>query len=160
MRGFIMPRGADGNWLDSVVWGKSKVYHPLIPYTPDTKVAPWYIPWWGTFFYEALSAEYSLSIPHDVKGLINACGGNEQFIKRLDTFFDNNHYNVANEPSFMTPYLYHWADRPELSCERIRQIVADNYSDRPDGLPGNDDSGAMSSWLVWNMLGLYGLFGY
>ncbi len=159
MRGFIMPRGADGNWLDYVVWGKSKVYHPLIPYTPDTKVAPWYIPWWGTFFYEALSAEYSLSIPHDVKGLINACGGNEQFIKRLDTFFDNNHYNVANEPSFMTPYLYHWADRPELSNERIRQIVADNYSDRPDGLPGNDDSGAMSSWLVWNMLGLYPVAG-
>lgn len=159
MSGFIMPRDADGNWLDSVVWGKSKVYHPLIPYTPDTKVAPWYIPWWGTFFYEALSAEYSLSIPHDVKGLIDACGGKERFVKRLDTFFENNHYNVANEPSFMTPYLYHWADRPELSCERIRQIVNDNYSDRPDGLPGNDDSGAMSSWLVWNMLGLYPVAG-
>lgn len=159
MSGFIMPRDADGNWLDSVVWGKSKVYHPLIPYTPDTKVAPWYIPWWGTFFYEALSAEYSLSIPHDVKGLIDACGGKERFVKRLDTFFENKHYNVANEPSFMTPYLYHWADRPELSCERIRQIVNDNYSDRPDGLPGNDDSGAMSSWLVWNMLGLYPVAG-
>jgi predicted alpha-1,2-mannosidase len=159
MRGFIMPRDADGNWLDAVVWGKSKVYHPLIPYAPDTKVAPWYVPWWGTFFYEALSAEYSLSIPHDVDGLIEACGGKTRFIKRLDTFFDNNHYNVANEPSFMTPYLYHWVDRPELSCERIRQIINDNYSDRPDGLPGNDDSGAMSSWLVWNMLGLYPVAG-
>ncbi len=40
MRGFIMPRDADGRWLDSVPWGKSKVYHPLIPYRPDTKVAP------------------------------------------------------------------------------------------------------------------------
>lgn len=159
MRGFIMPRDADGRWLDSVPWGKSKVYHPLIPYRPDTKVAPWYLPWWSTFFYEALSAEYSLSIPHDVPGLVELCGGKEAFIKRLHTFFANKHYNVANEPSFMTPYLYHWADRPDLSVARIRQIVNDNYNDTPLGLPGNDDSGAMSSWLVFNMMGLYPVAG-
>lgn len=159
MRGFIMPRDADGRWLDSVPWGKSKVYHPLIPYRPDTKVAPWYLPWWSTFFYEALSAEYSLSIPHDVLGLVELCGGKEAFIKRLHTFFANKHYNVANEPSFMTPYLYHWVDRPDLSVARIRQIVNDNYNDTPLGLPGNDDSGAMSSWLVFNMMGLYPVAG-
>ena len=159
MRGFIMPRDAQGRWLDSVPWGKSKVYHPLIPYKPDTKVAPWYLPWWSTFFYEALSAEYSLSIPHDVPGLIEACGGKNAFIKRLDTFFANNHYNVANEPSFMTPYLYHWADRPDLSVKRIHQIVNDHYDDTPTGLPGNDDSGAMSSWLVFNMMGFYPVAG-
>ena len=159
MRGFIMPRDADGRWLDSVPWGKSKVYHPLIPYRPDTKVAPWYLPWWSTFFYEALSAEYSLSIPHDVPGLVELCGGKEAFINRLHTFFANKHYNVANEPSFMTPFLYHWVDRPDLSVARIRQIVNDNYDDTPLGLPGNDDSGAMSSWLVFNMMGLYPVAG-
>ena len=159
MRGFIMPRDANGRWLDSVPWGKSKVYHPMIPYQPDTKVAPWYLPWWSTFFYEALSAEYSLSIPHDVPGLIEACGGRDAFIKRLNTFFTNKHYNVANEPSFMTPYLYHWAGRPDLSVNRIHQIIQDNYDDTPTGLPGNDDSGAMSSWLVFNMMGLYPVAG-
>ena len=159
LRGFIMPRDAAGRWLDSVPWGKSKVYHPLIPYRPDTKVAPWYLPWWSTFFYEALSAEYSLSIPHDVPGLIEACGGKDAFIKRLDTFFVNKHYNVANEPSFLTPYLYHWVGRPDLSVERINQIVHDNYDDTPNGLPGNDDSGAMSSWLVFNMMGIYPVAG-
>lgn len=159
MKGFIMPRDAAGRWLDSVPWGKSKVYHPLILYRPDTKVAPWYLPWWSTFFYEALSAEYSLSIPHDVPGLIEACGGKEAFIKRLDTFFANKHYNVANEPSFLTPYLYHWVGRPDLSVERINQIVHDNYDDTPNGLPGNDDSGAMSSWLVFNMMGIYPVAG-
>ena len=159
MRGFIMPRDAEGRWLDDVPWGKSKVYHPTIPYRPDTKVAPWYLPWWSTFFYEALSAEYSLSIPHDVPGLVAACGGKDAFIKRLDTFFAHNHYNVANEPSFLTPYLYHWVDCPERSVERINQIIRDNYDDTPDGLPGNDDSGAMSSWLVFNMLGLYPVAG-
>lgn len=159
MRGFIMPRDANGKWLDSVPWGKSKVFHPQIPYKPNTKVAPWYLPWWSTFFYEALSAEYSLSIPHDVPGLIEACGGKDAFIKRLDTFFVNKHYNVANEPSFLTPYLYHWVGRPDLSVERINQIVHDNYDDTPNGLPGNDDSGAMSSWLVFNMMGIYPVAG-
>ena len=155
VKGYIMPRDAEGRWLDSVPWGKSKVFHPVIPYTPVTKVAPWYLPWWSTFFYEALSAEYSLSIPHDVPGLIEACGGAETFRKRLDMFFDRKRYNVGNEPSFLTPCLYHWIGRPDLTSDRVRQIVTLNYTDQPDGLPGNDDSGAMSSWLAFHMMGLY-----
>ena len=155
VKGYIMPRDAAGRWLDSVPWGRSKVYHPQIPYTPVTKVAPWYLPWWSTFFYEALSAEYSLSIPHDVPGLIEACGGAETFRKRLDMFFDRQRYNVGNEPSFLTPCLYHWIGRPDLTSDRVRQIISENYSDAPDGLPGNDDSGAMSSWLAFHMMGLY-----
>ena len=155
MKGYIMPRDAQGRWLDSVPWGRSKVFHPTIPYTPVTKVAPWYLPWWSTFFYEALSAEYSLSIPHDVPGLIEACGGAETFRKRLDLFFDRKRYNVGNEPSFLTPCLYHWIGRPDLTSDRVRQIINENYNDTPDGLPGNDDSGSMSSWLAFHMLGLY-----
>ena len=155
MRGFIMPRDADGQWLDSVPWGKSKVFHPRIPYTPTTKVAPWYLPWWSTFFYEATSEEYSLNIPHDVPGLIAACGGDEAFRQRLDLFFEKEYYNVANEPSFLTPCLYHWIDRPDLSTRRVHEIIFTNYSDAPDGLPGNDDSGSMSSWLAFHMMGLY-----
>ena len=155
VKGYIMPRDAQGQWLDSVPWGHSKVFHPTIPYTPVTKVAPWYLPWWSTFFYEALSAEYSLSIPHDVPGLIEACGGAETFRKRLDLFFDRKRYNVGNEPSFLTPCLYHWIGRPDLTSDRVRQIITENYNDTPDGLPGNDDSGSMSSWLAFHMLGLY-----
>ena len=155
VKGYIMPRDAQGRWLDSVPWGHSKVFHPTIPYTPVTKVAPWYLPWWSTFFYEALSAEYSLSIPHDVPGLIEACGGAETFRKRLDLFFDRKRYNVGNEPSFLTPCLYHWIGRSDLTSDRVRQIITENYNDTPDGLPGNDDSGSMSSWLAFHMLGLY-----
>ena len=155
VKGYIMPKDADGQWLDSVPWGRSKVFKPLIPYTPVTKVAPWYLPWWSTFFYEALSAEYSLSIPHDVPALIEACGGAEAFRKRLDLFFDRQRYNVGNEPSFLTPCLYHWIGRPDLSVKRVQSIVEESYSDAPDGLPGNDDSGAMSSWLAFHMLGFY-----
>jgi len=159
MRGFIMPRDARGGWLDSVEWGHSKVFRPRIAYKPDTKVAPWYIAWWDTFFYEALSAEYSLAVPHDIPKLIELCGGDSAFRHRLDIFFDNGHYNVGNEPSFLTPYLYTYIGRTDLASQRVRDIVNKYYSDKPDGLPGNDDSGAMSSWLIWAMLGRYPVAG-
>ena len=155
MRGFILPKDAEGRWMNDVPWGHSRVFHPTIPYTPVTKVAPWYLPWWSTFFYEATSEEYSLSIPHDVPGLIRACGGKKKFHERLDLFFEKGYYNVQNEPSFLTPCLYHWIGRPDLSTQRIHQIIRDHYTDAPDGLPGNDDSGAMSSWLAFHMMGLY-----
>jgi predicted alpha-1,2-mannosidase len=154
-RGFIMPRNADGQWLDDLPFGHSRRMHPTYRYTPVTSEGPWYTPWWGTFFYEATSWEYSLSIPHDVDGLIAQCGGVETFERRLDTFFDHGYYNVNNEPSFLSPCLYHWLGRPDRSSDRVLQIIADNYNDGPVGLPGNDDSGAMSSWLVFHMMGLY-----
>ena len=155
VKGFIMPRSASGEWLDDVPFGHSKIQHPTFRYTPVTNESPWYTPWWGAFFYEGISWEYSLSIPHDVPALIEKSGGKEAFRGRLDTFFDKGYYNVNNEPSFLTPCLYHWIGRPDLSSARIKQIITHNYNDTPGGLPGNDDSGAMSSWLAFHMMGLY-----
>ena len=154
-RGFIMPRDADGNWLDSIPFGHSKYQHPEFKYTPLTFEGPWYKPWWDMFFYEASSWEYSLSIPHDVPGLIEKCGGPDAFEKRLDKFFEKDYFNVNNEPSFLSPCLYHWIGRPDKSSDTILGIIEKNYSDSPAGLPGNDDSGAMSSWLIFNMAGIY-----
>ena len=194
IRGFIMPRSATGEWLDSVPmrgneyrgyegtevrgyentsvtsdignlapsYPRTSVpskYAPLFRYTPIIREGPWYVPWWGTFFYEATSQEYSLSIPHDVAGLIEKCGGREAFRRRLDTFFERGYYNVANEPSFLTPCLYHWIDRPDLTSERVHDIIHKHFDDSPTGIPGNDDSGAMSSWLAFHMMGLYPLAG-
>lgn len=152
---FIMPRDKEGNWLDSIPFGHSTRMQPKFKYTPVTFEGPWYTPWWSMFFYEASSWEYSLSIPHDVPGLIEKCGGAADFEKRLDIFFDKGFFNVNNEPSFLTPCLYHWLGKPWRSSDRIREIIAKNYNDGPVGLPGNDDSGAMSSWLAFHMIGLY-----
>lgn len=154
-KGFIMPRDREGNWLDSLTYGHSKLWKPKYKYTPMTFEGPWYTPWWSMFFYEASSWEYSLSIPHDVPGLIAKCGGATTFEKRLDTFFERNFYNVNNEPSFLTPCLYHWIGKPWRSSERIHAIVQAHFNDGSVGLPGNDDSGAMSSWLAFHMMGLY-----
>ena len=111
-KGFIMPRDAEGNWLDEIPFGKSKTHKPTFRYTPLTFEGPWYTPWWNMFFYEASSWEYSLSIPHDVDGLIEKCGGPKAFDQRLDTFFSKNYFNVNNEPSFLSPCLYHCFVRP------------------------------------------------
>lgn len=154
-KGFIMPRDAEGNWLDEIPFGKSKTHKPTFRYTPLTFEGPWYTPWWNMFFYEASSWEYSLSIPHDVDGLIEKCGGPKAFDQRLDTFFSKNYFNVNNEPSFLSPCLYHWIGRPDKIADTIRRIIEENYNDSPTGLPGNDDSGAMSSWLMFNLAGIY-----
>ncbi|MCR5313555.1 MAG: GH92 family glycosyl hydrolase, partial [Bacteroidaceae bacterium] len=155
-KGFIMPRDKNGAWLDSVPYGHSKIQTRKFLYTPDISYeGPWYCAWWDCFFYEASSWEYSFSIPHDIPALIQASGGREAFERRLDTFFAHKYYNVANEPSFLTPCLYHWVGRPDKSSFRVENIIRDSFNDSESGLPGNDDGGAMSSWLAFHMLGLY-----
>lgn len=73
-KGFIMPRDKEGNWLDSIPFGHSTRVQPKFKYTPVIFEGPWYTKWWSMFFYEASSWEYSLSIPHDVPGLIENAG--------------------------------------------------------------------------------------
>jgi putative alpha-1,2-mannosidase len=154
-RGFIMPKDANGNWVDSIQCNESNGRINYIRYTPLMQDWPLCVCWWCGFFYEASSWEYSLSVPHDVAMLIQKSGGKEAFLKRLDTLFDRGFFNVANEPSFLSPNLYHWIGRPDLSSNRIRQIIDKHYNTSRSGIPGNDDSGAMSSWLAFHMMGLY-----
>lgn len=153
--GFIMPKDASGRWIDSIQCDVSNGRAAYVPYTPLAQEWPICVCWWCGFFYEGSSWEYSFYVPHDVKTLIEKCGGSTAFEKRLNTFFDKGFYTVGNEPSFLTPNLYHWIGRPDLSSERIRKIIARHYNASRSGIPGNDDSGAMSSWLLFHMMGIY-----
>ena len=157
--GFLMPRDADGQWLDDLPFGHSSRVEASYRYTPTMAEGPWYTKWWSAFFYEGSSWEYSLSVPHDVPGLVAQCGGAEAFEQRLDRFFAGGYFNVANEPSFLTPCLYHWIGKPEKTSRQVLQIIADHFDDTPGGLPGNDDSGAMSAWLAFHQTGLYPVAG-
>jgi putative alpha-1,2-mannosidase len=104
-------------------------------------------------------------VPHDAQGLINKLGSDERFISWLDVFFANpptrdpafndGLYNQTNEPDFLAAFLYIHAGRPDRTQERVRHILSTEYTTGRGGLPGNDDSGAMSSWYVWGALGLY-----
>lgn len=154
-RGFIMPRDPSGTWVDSVECDIVNGRRSYVRYTPLTAEWPICICWWCGFFYEGVSWEYSFFVPQDIPGLIAKCGGRKAFESRLDTFFENGYYNVTNEPDFLTSCLYHWVGRPDRSSQRTRQIIAGSYNSSPDGLPGNDDSGAMSSWLAFHMMGIF-----
>ncbi len=154
-RGFIMPKDAAGRWVDSFQCDVSNGRFSRMAYTPTAQDWPNCVCWWCGFFYEANSWEYSLSIPHDVGALVKKSGGPEAFKKRLDILFDKKFYNVGNEPSFLSPLLYHWIGKPYLSSDRVHQIVDEYFTAKRDGIPGNDDSGAMSSWLAFHMMGFY-----
>jgi predicted alpha-1,2-mannosidase len=154
-KGFIMPKDASGKWIDSIQCDVNNGRATYMPYTPLAQDWPICVCWWCGFFYEASSWEYSLSVPHDVAALIKNCGGNAAFEQRLNTLFNKGFYNVGNEPSFLSPNLYHWIGRPDLSSARIREIVNKNYNASRSGIPGNDDSGAMSSWLAFHLIGIY-----
>lgn len=107
--------------------------------------------------YETSSAEYSLFVPHDFAGLIRLLsnGDKEEFIKRVDNFFDRGLYYSGNEPSFQTPIVYTYANEPTRSVDRVRQVVFENFNTTNAGLPGNDDNGAMATLLNFHLLGLY-----
>jgi predicted alpha-1,2-mannosidase len=154
-KGFIMPRSSSGEWIDSIRCDMNNGRATSIRYTPLAQDWPICVCWWCGVFYEASSWEYSFYVPHDVAALITSCGGKDAFKRRLDTLFANGYYNVGNEPSFLTPNLYHWIGHPDLSNERIHKIIDKYFTDSADGIPGNDDSGAMSSWLAFHMMGLY-----
>ncbi|WP_343688341.1 GH92 family glycosyl hydrolase [Chitinophaga sp.] len=154
-KGFILPKNSDGRWIDTIDCNVLNAPQKKMQYNPLAQDYPMCVCWWCAFFYEASSWEYSLYVPHDVNTLISKSGGRDAFKKRLDIFFNNKYYNVSNEPSFLTPNLYHWIGRPDLSSERIHNIIDSSYNTSAAGLPGNDDSGAMSSWLDFHMIGLF-----
>ncbi|KLU86093.1 glycosyl hydrolase [Magnaporthiopsis poae ATCC 64411] len=105
--------------------------------------------------HESSSWEYSFYAPHDGAGLVRLLGGNDTLAARLRHFFDEGYNVVGNEPSFQTPSLYHHVGLPGSSVRQSRRIVLDNFNLTRGGSPGNDDNAAMSSLVVWYMLGFY-----
>ncbi|KAL1688597.1 glycoside hydrolase family 92 protein [Schizophyllum commune] len=108
-----------------------------------------------TGFYESSSYEYSFWAPHSMSSIVKFMGGAEGFVTRLDRYFDGGYFLPGNEPSFETPWLYHYANRPDLSARRVRKVVYENFGTGVEGIPGNDDSGAMAALLTFHLLGLY-----
>ncbi|KAG6888312.1 hypothetical protein C0995_009249 [Termitomyces sp. Mi166 len=89
--------------------------------------------------------------------LVELQGGVDKFISRLDFIFDQDYFDSTDEPSQQIPFMYHYANRPGLSTQRSRQIIAQFFNTSTNGLPGNDDSGAMGSYAAFYLAGLYPL---
>lgn len=106
-------------------------------------------------------------MPHDYATLIGLAGGKDKdddaadaaFVSRLNFFHTSGLADISNEPVFLTAYLYHYAGRPGLSARRIRTYVPGSFTSGAGGLPGNDDSGSMGSFLWFSAVGLFPVAG-
>lgn len=109
--------------------------------------------------FEASIWQYQFLVPQDLSTLISLMGGNAAFVARLDFFHTSGLADISNEPVFLTVFLYHYAGRPGLSTSRIHTYIPAAFTATDAGLPGNDDSGAMGSFLFFSMIGLFPVAG-
>ncbi|MGH2806287.1 MAG: GH92 family glycosyl hydrolase [Actinomycetota bacterium] len=157
--GFAHPRNADGTWMEG--------YDPMAP----------------DYWKEGTGWQYSWLAPQDLRGLFDLIGGNgrggDAYVReRLDTYFSTalsdapavaeaqktmtvfgvayvgNQHAPSNEHDVHAPYLYDYIGEPYKTQKIMRGYQA-LFRPTPDGLPGNDDLGSMSSWFVWSALGFY-----
>ena len=148
---FIRPKMDDGTWRT--------------PYDPANSIHM------VGDFTEGNGWQYTFFAPHDVYGLIELFGGDEEFITKLDAFFVNNdsmgetasaditgligQYAHGNEPSHHIAYMYAYAGQQWKVAEKVRFIMDEFYTDKPDGVIGNEDCGQMSAWYVMSSMGFY-----
>ncbi|WP_307795553.1 GH92 family glycosyl hydrolase [Actinacidiphila acididurans] len=110
---------------------------------------------------EGNAAQYNFSVQQDLAGLVAAMGGPAKVIPRLDDFFSqlnaggNAPYDWAgNEIDTTAPWVYDYVGQPWKTQEVTRRFETQLFTTAPDGLPGNDDNGALSSEYVWAALGM------
>lgn len=150
--GFARPRYTDGRWKENFSLLKTD----------------------NEGFIEGNSWNYSFHVPQDVNGLVNAMGGDKQFIEKLDSlftmhlpdeFFEHTedvtregllgNYVHGNEPSHHVIYLYNWTSQPWKAQYWVREVMNRMYKNNIDGLCGNDDCGQMSAWYLFSAMGFY-----
>lgn len=143
--GYIQNRNADGSW-------------------------PKFDPESDDGFVEGSAAQYLWMLPFDVHGLATTLGGDARASARLDAFFHDEdggwaltgvgglHAEMDNEPSVAAAWLYPAMQQPWKTQATVRETMKQLWKAAPDGIPGNDDLGEMSSWYVWSALGMYPLY--
>ena len=107
-------------------------------------------------FHEGSAWNYTFYVPHDIPGLTRLMGGRKAFIDKLQHVFDAGLYDPANEPDIAYPYLFSYFKGEEWRTQKlVKELLAKYFKAAPDGIPGNDDTGTMSAWAIFSMLGFY-----
>jgi putative alpha-1,2-mannosidase len=136
----------------------------------------------NSIYYEGDKYTYSFRIQNNMEERVELAGGKEKFAKLLDDFFGFNgesikpmrHFSADadiaatnyhrfqgfnNECDLEAPYAYIYADRHDRLCEIVHECVHRSFGMGKGGLPGNNDSGGLSSCFVWNALGIFPISG-
>lgn len=137
------PRNSDGTWLKDEFVNTSESM-------PDS--------WNDKFCYEGTIDIWSLNVMHDFPGLIKRFGGNEAFVKHLDSLFARGQ-EVAQETRMHVPHLYTYAGRPDKTAETIYHCLRTHFSNSEKGLKDNEDMGCQSSFFILNTMGIYPIYG-
>ncbi|MCF0180183.1 MAG: glycoside hydrolase family 92 protein, partial [Bacteroidales bacterium] len=107
-------------------------------------------------FHEGNAWNYTFYVPHDISGLTKLMGGKKKFVDKLQMVFDEGFYDPANEPDIAYPYLFSYFSGEEWRTQKlVKELLAKYFTVKPDGIPGNDDTGTMSAWAVFSMMGFY-----
>lgn len=140
----------------------SKEFGTLRPILPDGKFYTPFNPMEGENFepspgfHEGNAWNYTFYVPHDVKGLARLMGGQKPFVDKLQHVFDANLYDPANEPDIAYAHLFSYFKGEEWRTQKeLHRLLQKYFKNTPDGIPGNDDTGTMSAWAVFNMMGFY-----
>jgi predicted alpha-1,2-mannosidase len=147
---FICPRSSDGSW--HCPWG------------------PEYLNVFDSRYVEGDAWHYRFFAPHDTLGLIETFESKASFVEQLDKFISwseydptnalpNPYYWAGNEHDLFSIWMFNYADRPDLTQKYSRWILDNKYLTSPDGIPGNDDYGTMSSWFMFASFGFYPITG-
>lgn len=134
----MRPRNSDGKW-----------FGPFDPYAGANFTE-------NEGFIEGNAFQYTFMVSHDIPGLIDLMGGGDAFVGQLQHVFDDGQYDMANEPDIAYPYLFNYVDGEAWRTQKtVRELVRKYFQNKPKGLPGNDDTGTMSAWLIFSMMGIY-----
>ncbi len=156
-QGFMWPKDAEGKWIE-----------PFDPKFGGGQGG-------RAYFDENNAYTYNWDVLHDFAGLFELMGGRKAAEAKLDNLFreglDRSKYEywakfpdstglvgqfvMANEPSFSTPYLYNRVGAPWKTQKQIRNLLNAFYNDDIHGIPGDEDGGGMTAWVVFSMMGFY-----
>lgn len=151
--GFFRAKNSDGKFVE-----------PFDPYHSEHGEQGMYI--------EGTAWQHTFFVPHAWKDYANLLGGIHRLDEKLDSLFTTSseirgsfisnditgligQYAHGNEPSHHIAYLFTAMGKPAKTADRVHQIMTTMYSDKEDGLSGNEDCGQMSAWYVWSALGMY-----
>lgn len=155
--GFFEPKNADGNWI--------KDFNPKLSGGMGAR----------DYYDENNGWTYLWQVEHDVASLVDLLGGREKFTAKLDQLFvedpsmskyDFQHqfpdatgmvgqFIMGNEPSMHIPYLYNYAGQPWKTQRRVRMLLDTWFTNSPFGIPGDEDGGGLSAFVVFSSIGLY-----
>ena len=156
-KGFVWPKDEDGNWIE-----------PFDPKLPTGRGG-------RNYFTENNTYTFNWAAPQDFDGLFQLMGGRGAAAEKLDDLFRTDpglpkyrfydlypdssgmvgEFSMGNEPSLSIPYLFNHLGAPWKTQKHIRQLLDFWFTDTPLGMPGDEDGGAMSAFVVFSMMGFY-----